>query len=113
MVFPVECPVPVEELLHVEVEPAVMPFREGTAVSLELPVVRIAHAGRASLVKANTYIIGELEVPEEGDLREGCTVEGVSFAVVHIQGSCLEGVGIRLYRTAQSGVACITVVVHL
>ena len=84
MMIASECPVPVEELLEVQVERTSVALGNDTSVGSELAIVHIVDGGASCLIDTDTGIECESEVLEELDLGISGTIYCITFRVVVI-----------------------------
>ena len=103
----------VENLLQVEVEIPLMPFRDHAFFAGELSEPGIRNRGGAGFVERNAGVEREFEILEEGDVDISRTVESIAFGFLFVETRIREGVAVGEERTLHTGIVAVAVVVEL
>ena len=102
-----------KEFLKVIIELSCMCLGYSTAICSELTIPHIADISSTGLIQTYTDIESKGEILQEFNLCETCARESITFALNLVECNSLESVGVRLYRTGQTCIRCITIVISL
>ena len=111
MVHTCKGPIPIQELLEVQIERTSMTLADDTSVRSKLTVVHIADACASGFVHTHTSIESKCKILKELNFCVSGSVNGITLTVVCIEGNSLKRIGISGNRTRETCIATISKVI--